>query len=66
MHTRAVTGLQFTGVLFVLLGSLHFHHRDRQPEERSVLGAIIPGSWARTAFAVAEVAFGFVLLFLGR
>ena len=57
-------GLQAAlGVLFVLIGCMHFALRDREPESRSIyFGGLRFASGTRTALAVSEVVVGAVLI----
>jgi hypothetical protein len=58
-----VPGGWFLGLVFVLLGTLHFVERGHAPAERSTyLGGTRPGYWTRVAFALVELAFGFAVL----
>jgi hypothetical protein len=53
------------GVVFVLLGLLHFIERDHTPADRSYyMGGIHLGYRTRVLFAVVEMAVGALLLFV--
>jgi hypothetical protein len=61
-----VQGLQWAvGVVFVVLGLLHFIERDHTPAERSYyMGGIHLGYRTRVGLAIVEMTLGVLLLFL--
>lgn len=51
------------GVLFVLLGCMHFALRDREPQSRSIyFGGLRIAAGTRTVLALCEVLLGAVLV----
>ena len=51
------------GVMFVLIGCVHFGMRDREPQSRSIyFGGVRFGVGTRTVFALSEVLLGAGLL----
>jgi hypothetical protein len=59
-----LSGIQpILGIAFLVLGTIHFINRDREPGSRSMfVGAMASNYRARMGFAFVETAVGLILL----
>jgi hypothetical protein len=59
-----LSGIQpILGIVFIVLGSIHFLNRDRAPAGRSIfVGSMATSARARLGFACVETLIGVLLL----